>query len=98
MPLLAIFIIQDEPFTWLDLKCANTVKVSNVYDTQIFSGILGLVVYWIFGAGFDATIINRILASRDTKVARTSIIFAGIWALITVFIGNAGAMLHPDSF
>jgi SSS family solute:Na+ symporter len=100
VPLLAIFIIQDEAFTWLDLKRANAMKVSNVYDTQTFSGILGLVVYWIFGAGFDATIINRILASRDTKVARTSIIFAGIfmtiWALITVFIGNAGAMLHPD--
>ncbi|MFT5886794.1 MAG: SSS family solute:Na+ symporter [Arcticibacterium sp.] len=100
VPLLALYIIQDDGFNWASFTESNAVKVVKARENKTISGMLGLVMFWVFGAGFDAALINRILASKNIKVARTSIILAGIfmslWALLTVFIGNAGAFLHPE--
>jgi len=100
VPLLAIFIIQEDGFNWANFSESNALKVSKAHENQTFSGMLGLAMFWIFNAGFDASIINRILASKNIKVAKTSIILAGIfmsiWAFLMVFIGNAGAFLHPE--
>ena len=100
VPLLAIFIIQDNGFNWSAFQESSVLKTTTAKESQNLSSIVGLAMFWIFGAGFDAPVINRILASRDTKVARTSIILAGIfmssWAVLMVFIGNAGAFLHPE--
>jgi solute:Na+ symporter, SSS family len=79
VPLLAIFIIQDDGFNWANFLERNTSKVSNAHESQTFSGMIGLAMFWIFGAGFDASIINRILSSKNIKVAKTSIILAGIF-------------------
>lgn len=100
IPLLALYIINDTDFSWNNFAEFNSQKVDKAYDSQTISGVFGLVTFWMLSTGFDASIINRYLASKNIHVARKSTILAGvfmtIWAFITVFIGASGAMLHPD--
>ncbi|NND34836.1 MAG: sodium:solute symporter family protein [Saprospiraceae bacterium] len=101
IPILAFLITSSDAFSWVGFKEHMRETTQIGFNGQTLSGGLGLVLFWMFsGAGFDAPLINRFLASKNASVARraafTAGIFIFIWVGVMVFIGNAGAYLHPD--
>ena len=101
IPILAILMVMNDKFSWSEWTSFATGTTSAAFDATSFAAILGFIVFWAFsGTGFDAAVINRFLAARDKGVAKRAALFAGVfiffWMFIMVFIGNAGAFLHPN--
>ena len=101
IPILALLLIFDEQFSWQAFQAHSSTATEVAFDAQTASGILGMLFYWtISSAGLDAPIIGRFLASKNVKVITRATAMAGVftvlWIIIMVFIGSAGAFLHPE--
>ena len=101
IPLLAILMIWSPTFNWEAYQTFSVQQTATAFNEQSTIALLGLVVYWVVStSGLDPGFFNRYLAARSPQVAQRATVgaglFIGAWILLMVFIGDAGAYLHPE--
>ena len=101
IPLLGGMIIFSEHFSWAAYTDYASKTATQAFDAQTASALIGMYIFWLLSnSGLDAPVLNRFLASKNVRVAQTATFFAGIficfWIALMVFIGSAGAYLHPN--
>lgn len=101
IPLLGILMLMNPGFSW-DAYAIEATDAANLHlSTQTGGAVLAVwLALTLSNTGLDAPIISRFLASRDAGVAKKALTMAGIftifWGVLLVFIGSAGAYLHPN--
>ncbi|MEM0994423.1 MAG: hypothetical protein AAGI49_15390, partial [Bacteroidota bacterium] len=101
IPLLAILLVADHAFSWSDFQTHAFAATKRKFEAETLTSMFGLLLFWILHtAGLDAPIVNRFLAAKNIRVTRNATALAGLffvfWIVLMVFIGSAGAYLHPD--
>lgn len=100
IPFLALLMINSKPFDWSEYANLTIANTSFAFDSSTYSIIFGATVLYLLSQnGLDGPSINRFLAARNVKVARSSAVGAGIfialWIVLMVFIGTMAAYLFP---
>lgn len=101
IPALAILLICSADFSWQPYL-SQSAEAADIYrDSHTAATIFGIWLALAFSnTGLDAPIISRFLAARNSNVARNALILAGVftifWGVLLIFIGSAGAFLHPE--
>ena len=101
IPILGLMIIFGGQFSWAEYTTYATETAQKAFDSQSASALVGMYIFWIMSSsGLDAPILNRFLASRNIYVAQRATLLAGLfiifWIALMIFIGSAGAYLHPN--
>lgn len=101
LPALGLLLFFNADFSWEPYVTQASASAVTFRDSQSAGVILGIGLALAFSnTGLDAPIVSRFLASRDSKVARNAMILSGVftifWGLLLLFIGSAGAYLHPE--
>ena len=100
IPILALLIIISDGFSWDQYNHFAVVKTQFAFDSTSISAILGLLLVFLTIAGYDPSIVSRYLASKNDKVAKKSTlwsgVFIGLWTVLMIFIGTAGAYMYPQ--
>lgn len=100
IPILALLIIISDGFSWEQYNHFAVVKTQVAFDATSISAILGLLLVFLTIAGYDPSIVSRYLASKNDKVAKKSTlwsgVFIGLWTVLMIFIGTAGAYMYPQ--
>lgn len=101
IPILALLVVFNQSFSWEEYSAIVSVKTTNAINLEPATAIVGMALLWLLSAcGLDSTGLGRILASKNSKIARNAMfaagIFMAIWFVLMIFIGSAGYYLYPD--
>lgn len=100
IPLLILLMFLSDQFVMDDYLQFSTSKI--VMETSSFEWVsyIGLATTWLFLGMMHPTAVSRILASKNQKTAKRSMIqtaiFMFVWMFLMVFLGDIGNFLYPD--